>query len=1252
MRTLQLENRSCSTFPLRFARLEEFAASHGAFDGDTMQYDAFLDSVQARLRARAKEYAAEAPDVPLDPPEDAEGAARWRDAARVPTPWHNDLLAYVSESRPMTAFDTLAHPVALVLGVSAHEEDPLRALQELSTQAMQSDVFARQAFLDPRVLRCYVVLDRGDGRGDPSAVFEAVRRAYGLQVALLPMHDPARAASATRTYVRELVVKSLVPYLERTAQQLNEQVAASRRGFAGRLWGAGRRLLNARTAHEGPAPEPGPQIFTPDTPEAQTRRLADLAFWLRDYKVASSTYDAARRAFQADGATRHAAAAAEMLLLTRLLHAHATRTPAGSLEPLLVTACDEYLGTTAPAPSAANAPPSPSLAHASAPPAQLHALRTVLLYSEVQHALGNPGAACAALAAAGRFSDEVLSAVLLDAAATSLLRMQRPHSRKAAAMLVMSASQFQACGHKALAHHGYARAAAYFGPRAWRHVADHVVFQLALEAHNDGRIDEALAHLVKLLHTSGTRDAARDADHLAELVSVYTFVTHDAPSRCVQFETPLWDVAACHVVAGSADHVADPLAKQLARMPPSTTDSATVGVEERFAVRLCACNPFNAPITVSELALELAAASNSAQLVSAEHEPVEVIALAPYEETYVSVYVRVLEPGHVRVARVRYMLEDTVHVEQTLDKRGRRLTRTREQRLHPTYAPDTSLAMHVRPAVPRLVCTQLDAPAEALMGECIALRVRLQNEGGAATGPVRVACSPGTVWPDTDDAPRRVASGARAPDALTPATLPNQVPPASGGHVVHAGLAPGDEVDVTFHWLVDDAGNAVHLRWLFAYEDAASSGGVQHTCFMPVEHVLHVEQTLSLGASAHLADATEPLGYTLQVEAHNVGPRALRIEAISVCSPRWEASPGSGAAAGTVHALAPAQSTLLTARLARSSAPASGDALAHTLMCLRAHLAGGDTPMPPAPPPVHVAESRIALHAGTAAEQPGLITYPALYAAARSAPRRAELAQEYAYLPASLRERAFPLLPADSVDVLVHWASDEPGATAPRTGQCVAWGVHVGYPTTASLALHHELLPDNARAPRAMYAQTAQEKRAVLSHLLASPLARAPCPLSVHVEAPPHISHAFAQGPRAVQVAIRVVNEAPHWPMAFSLRLLPAGASGSVVTQLAVPWLGRTMLRGNVAPYSVCKLDALVLIPGPGLFQLGDWQCEASVEADGGSTAAALTPGKEGTPAWEGPAAHFASTGSAGVAITAVDAVRPTATPLNVAQEE
>lgn len=290
MRTLQLENRSCSTFPLRFARLEEFAASHGAFDGDTMQYDAFLDSVQARLRARAKEYAAEAPDVPLDPPEDAEGAARWRDAARVPTPWHNDLLAYVSESRPMTAFDTLAHPVALVLGVSAHEEDPLRALQELSTQAMQSDVFARQAFLDPRVLRCYVVLDRGDGRGDPSAVFEAVRRAYGLQVALLPMHDPAGAASATRTYVRELVVKSLVPYLERTAQQLNEQVAASRRGFAGRLWGAGRRLLNARTAHEGPAPEPGPQIFTPDTPEAQTRRLADLAFWLRDYKVASSTY--------------------------------------------------------------------------------------------------------------------------------------------------------------------------------------------------------------------------------------------------------------------------------------------------------------------------------------------------------------------------------------------------------------------------------------------------------------------------------------------------------------------------------------------------------------------------------------------------------------------------------------------------------------------------------------------------------------------------------------------------------------------------------------------------------------------------------------------------------------------------------------------------------------------------------------------------------------------------------------------------
>lgn len=47
--------------------------------------------------------------------------------------------------------------------------------------------------------------------------------------------------------MREFVVQSLIPFMERNIQHWNEQVASARRGLTGRLFGASRRLFGSTT---------------------------------------------------------------------------------------------------------------------------------------------------------------------------------------------------------------------------------------------------------------------------------------------------------------------------------------------------------------------------------------------------------------------------------------------------------------------------------------------------------------------------------------------------------------------------------------------------------------------------------------------------------------------------------------------------------------------------------------------------------------------------------------------------------------------------------------------------------------------------------------------------------------------------------------------------------------------------------------------------------------------------------------------
>ncbi|KAF5101498.1 hypothetical protein D0Z03_000576 [Geotrichum reessii] len=114
-----------------------------------------------------------------------------------------------------------------------------------------------------------------------------------------------------RNMVRELVVQSVIPFMERCVNTWNDQIASSRRSITGRFFGASRKYFSSSTKSSGNYNTTS-LTYSALSPEAQLRKLADFAFMLRDYKFAYSIYELLKRDFQTDKAWGYLAGAQEM----------------------------------------------------------------------------------------------------------------------------------------------------------------------------------------------------------------------------------------------------------------------------------------------------------------------------------------------------------------------------------------------------------------------------------------------------------------------------------------------------------------------------------------------------------------------------------------------------------------------------------------------------------------------------------------------------------------------------------------------------------------------------------------------------------------------------------------------------------------------------------------------------------------------------------------------------------------------------
>ncbi|KAK7510819.1 ER-golgi trafficking TRAPP I complex 85 kDa subunit-domain-containing protein [Phyllosticta citriasiana] len=316
------------------------------------------------------------------------------------SPFYRLYLRRLLSGLPMTPHETFSHPVACVIAISSRNPNPIEELRRLYSSTNSGGDQKLPPWVNNDYLRYYVLVhdEDNDDIGKSTALYDQMKRHFGLHCHLLRLRssqcvssddDAARLplcewlsaseelaeiqkretseeledptpclfesdATAIRTFVRELVTQSIVPTMERLAMTWNEQVASRRKGISGRFMSLSKRWSTFGSSSRGSGnPLQGGSgsnydslqgFYRPDTAEAIMRKLADYAFMLRDFRLASSTYDILRTDYNNDKAWKYYAGANEMTVVSSLLvpHSMSSKTRVENVDQMLETAHYSY----------------------------------------------------------------------------------------------------------------------------------------------------------------------------------------------------------------------------------------------------------------------------------------------------------------------------------------------------------------------------------------------------------------------------------------------------------------------------------------------------------------------------------------------------------------------------------------------------------------------------------------------------------------------------------------------------------------------------------------------------------------------------------------------------------------------------------------------------------------------------------------------------------------------------------------------
>ncbi|XP_036179655.1 trafficking protein particle complex subunit 8 isoform X13 [Myotis myotis] len=339
-----------------------------------------------------------------------------------------------------------------------------------------------------------------------------------------------------RQFVQEFTFRGLLPHIEKTIRQLNDQLI-SRKGLSRSLFSATKKWFSGSKVPEKSINElknTSGLLYPPEAPELQIRKMADLCFLVQHYDLAYSCYHTAKKDFLNDQAMLYAAGALEMAAVSAFLQQGAARPyPAHYMDTAIQTYRDICKN-------------------------MILAERCVLLSAEILKSQSKYSEAAALLIRLTSEDSDLRSALLLEQAAHCFINMKSPMVRKYAFHMILAGHRFSKAGQKKHALRCYCQAMQVYKGKGWSLAEDHINFTIGRQSYTLRQLDNAVSAFRHILINESKQSAAQQGSFLREYLYVYKNVSQLSPDGPLpQLPLPYINSSATRVFFGHDRRPAD-----------------------------------------------------------------------------------------------------------------------------------------------------------------------------------------------------------------------------------------------------------------------------------------------------------------------------------------------------------------------------------------------------------------------------------------------------------------------------------------------------------------------------------------------------------------------------------------------------------------------------------------------------------------------------------------------------------------------
>eukprot|EP01135_Chromosphaera_perkinsii_P008690 Nk52_evm23s1444 gene=Nk52_evmTU23s1444 len=729
--------------------------------------------------------------------------------------------------------------------------------------------------------------------------------------------------------------EALVPHMTEVIQDLNENVASTRRGISRSLFSATKKWFgsskqpqsNVQQQHGGY----GPNGYRYQCAEAQMRKLGDYAFMLQDYSLAFMVFQSVKRDYHNDRAYKYVAGAQEMSGLSLFMKDATNNSDADqyfeSAISLYSTKCANFALAT----------------------------RSTILLTELYRCRGQLREAASVFIRMTGEESDLRSALLLEQAAHCFLSMKPSMHRKYVFHLILAGHRYSKAGQRYHALRCYLQSLCLYEHKNWALAEDHIHFTVGRQSYSVGKVQEALRYFERLLRKS-SQYPQQESSYFGQYVHALKHALargSDSPKTSIpELPIPLLDNT----------HLKVTLASHFSNTPSSLSDDTWMAMEKRgvgyvpekvrkenwmdkhkegYKAKALSVSPMfkaamtcyssetdnsSGPITcVDETVWVDFLISNPLQIVlqlynvslccffkpKGSEEIIEDVSniinlsctekiiLEGREEKYFKFSALPKTEGTLFVKGLTYSLAGVIQGKKTIELKGKRLNKTRQQRKAVMYGPDKRLEISVASRMPLLRMEVTNFPEYLLSGEVKKSIFNFTNKGASSLMNLKVVTnnSENLVFGSMSELNEDFmpVQGERTSNMECPFDITECREYGKGIYDINLGrlkLEPGESISIPV-WVKGGNVGTEELNMLFCYESDAPTKLLPYRC---LRYTVNVKVLGSIKVTGFTKrSVSDGSSFILGMEVENLqGSAQFKGKQLTMFSKKWKIEQLSG----------------------------------------------------------------------------------------------------------------------------------------------------------------------------------------------------------------------------------------------------------------------------------------------------------------------------------------------------------------------